>query len=79
MERSLEGNKYTFMIKRKEELVSGGELSQNAKYCRNSFIGKLVQNFEWSYFPSPLCFFHSPWEKNGKSFIREGKLSGTKG
>lgn len=76
---SPEGNKCSFMMKRKEELVTGGELSQNAKYCRNSFIDQLVQDFEWLYLPSPLCFFSLTQEKNGKSFIREGKLSGTKG
>lgn len=74
MERSLQGNKCAFMMKRKEELVTGGEQSQNAKYCRNSFIDQLVQDFEWSYLPSPLSFFHTPWEKIGKSFIREEKL-----
>lgn len=81
MERSLEGNKCGFIMKRKGELVTGGEYSQNAvpKYCRNSFIDQLVQDFECLDLPSPLCFFHSPWEKNSKSFIRKGKLSGGKG
>lgn len=44
MERSLEGSKCGFIMKRKGELVTGGEYSQNAvpKYCRNSFIDQLV-------------------------------------
>lgn len=74
MERSLEGNKCGFIMKRKGELVTGGEYSQNAvpKYCRNSFIDQLVQDFACSYLPSPLFFSLTLGEERQK-FHKEGE------
>lgn len=41
MESGLEGNKCGFVRRSKDELVTGGEQSQNAKYWRNWFMKTL--------------------------------------